>query len=380
MSFDSALRAGSGRGVFRISAFSPRPERGRQAAVEGHDARLDRSEPAELTRRRQTNNDAAMPTRRAFVAAFGALALTPGAHAAEYPERLIRVVVPRAPGGGSDIIARVLGPGMQERMRQGWIVENKPDASAVIGAQLVARAAPDGYTVLLADNAFYQNPAIIKDLSYDTLKDFAAVTLLAQAPVLLLVDPSVEARDLRQLIDYAKANPGKLAYGSGGIGSSTHLAGILFNRAAGIDLQHVPYRSAGAALDSQLGGHIAVNFGGISSSRPHVDSGKLRALAITGRERHPAMPAVPTFAEAGLPGVDIMSIWGIHAPAATPLPVRRALRDHLVAVMRAPELAGRMAGLGFDIVGLEPAAHEAETRRLVGFWLDMGRQIKLGID
>jgi tripartite-type tricarboxylate transporter receptor subunit TctC len=221
---------------------------------------------------------------------------------------------------------------------------------------------------------------IIKDLPYDTLQDFSAVTLLAQAPVILIAHPKIGVETVAQLVDYARAHPRELNYGSGGIGSSTHLAGILFNRAAGVDIQHVPYRSSGAALDNLLGGHITLQFGGISSARPHVESGKLRAIAVTGARRDPAMPNVPTFAEGGLPEVDIISIWGVHAPAATPRPVRRTLRDHLVEVMRTPEVTTRLNELGYDVVGNTPEEHEAETRRLVAFWLDMGTKIKLGID
>jgi tripartite-type tricarboxylate transporter receptor subunit TctC len=319
-------------------------------------------------------------TRRGVLAGLAALLAARGARGEEFPAKTIRVIVPRAPGGGSDLLGRLLAPGMQEKARQPFIVENRPDASAVIGALQVAKSPPDGYTLFLSDNAFYQNPAIIKELSYDTLKDFSGVTLLAQAPVMLVVNPQLPATSVRELIAYAKANPGKLSYGSGGIGSSTHLAGILFNRAAGVDLQHIPYRSSGPALDDLLGGHIGVQFGGIASARQHVEQGKLRALAVTGRHRDPAMPAVPTFDEAGLPGVDILSIWGIHAPAATPLPIRRRLRDMFVETMRTPSVTSRMAELGYEPVGLTPEEHEAETKRLVAFWLELGKTVKLTID
>jgi tripartite-type tricarboxylate transporter receptor subunit TctC len=287
--------------------------------------------------------------------------------------------VPRAPGGGSDIIARLLSPGMQQKSGQPFIVENRPDASAVIGAVQVAGATPDGYTLFLSDNAFYQNPAVIRKLPYDTLKDFSAVTMLAQAPVFLAIHPGVPATDVKSLVQYAKANPGKLTYGSGGIGASTHLAGVQFNNAAGVDTVHVPFRSAGPALDALLGGHISMLFGS-TAARPHIESGKLRALAITGRKRDPSMPNVPTFEESGLKGVDITSIWGVHAPAGTPLAARRALRDLLVEVMRAPEVTRRMNEQGYDIIGSTPEEHEAETRRLVAYWLELATRVKIGAD
>ena len=194
-------------------------------------------------------------------------ALAGDLYAQAYPAKLIRVIIPRSPGGGSDIIARLISPGMQKKLGQTFLVENHPDAAAVVGAELTARAQPDGYTIFLADNAFYQNPAILKKLPYDTLKDFSGVTMLAQSPVILVVGGPVQAKDVKSLIQYAKANPGKLTYGSGGIGASTHLAGVLFNRAAGVDIIHVPFKSSGQALESLLGNHLTMQFGGISSAR-----------------------------------------------------------------------------------------------------------------
>jgi tripartite-type tricarboxylate transporter receptor subunit TctC len=297
-----------------------------------------------------------------------------------YPSHAIKVIVPRAPGGGSDIIARLLSPGMQQKTGQSFIVENRPDASAVVGAELVAHAAPDGYTIFLSDNAFYQNPAVLKKLPYDTLKDFSGVTMLAQGPVVLILNPKIPAQDVKTLIQYAKSHPGELSYGSGGIGASTHLAGVLFNQAAGVDILHVPFRSSGPALVALLGGHISMQFGGISSAKPQIDSGKVRAIAVTGKKRDPALPNVPTFEEAGLPGVDITSIWGIHAPAGTPLPVRRTLRDAFVEVMRTPNTTRRLNDAGYDVIGSTPEEHEAETRRLVNFWLDLGTKIKISVE
>jgi tripartite-type tricarboxylate transporter receptor subunit TctC len=309
---------------------------------------------------------------------LGGVACIAGAQ--HYPAKLLKVIVPRAPGGGSDILARLLSPGMQKKTGQTFLVENHPDASAVVGAELTARAQPDGYTVLLADNAFYQNPAVIKKLPYDTARDFSGVTMLAQSPVILVTASSVPAKDVKSLIQYAKVNPGKLTYGSGGIGASTHLAGVLFNRAAGVDTIHVPFRSSGQALESLLGNHLAMQFGGISSARAQIEAGRIRAIAVTGKKRDPAVPGVPTFEESGLNGVDIMSIWGIHAPAATPLAVRRVLRDAIVEVMRAPELTTRLNELGYDVVGSTPEEHDAETRRLVAFWLDLATRVTISAD
>ena len=322
-------------------------------------------------------------TNRGIVAGMGLLlagGFAGAINAQGYPGKLIRVVVPRAPGGGSDILARLLSPGMQKKTAQTFLVENHADASAVVGAELTARAQPDGYTVFLADNAFYQNPAVIRKLPYDTVKDFSGVTMLAQSPVILVVGATVPAKDVKTLIQYAKSNAGKLTYGSGGIGSSTHLAGVLFNRAAGVDTIHVPFKSSGPALESLLGNPLPMQFGGISSARAQIEAGKIHAIAVTGGKRDPSVPGVPTFDESGIKGIDITSIWGIHAPAGTPLAVRRVLRDALVEVMRAPELTARLNAQGYDVIGSTPEAHDAETRRLVAFWLDIATKVIISAD
>ena len=301
-------------------------------------------------------------------------------NAQNYPAKLIRVIVPRSPGGGSDILGRLLSPSMQKKTGQTFLIENHPDAAAVVGAELSSRAQPDGYTVFLADNAFYQNPAIIKKLPYDAIRDFSGVTMLAQSPVILVVGGPVPAKDVKSLIQYAKANAGKLTYGSGGIGASTHLAGVLFNRAAGVDTIHVPFKSSGQALESLLGNHLTMQFGGISSARAQIEAGRIRAIAVTGSKRDPSVPTVPTFEESGVKGVDITSIWGIHAPAATPLAVRRVLRDALVEVMRMPEVTTRLNDQGYDVIGSTPEEHDAETRRLVAFWLDLATKVTISAD
>ena len=298
---------------------------------------------------------------------------------ADYPDRTLKAIVPRAPGGGTDILARLMAPGIQERLKQSFIIENRADASTVVGSSAVAQSAPDGYTFLHTDNAFYQNPAILKTLPYDTVKDFSGVTMLAQAPVILIINASVPAKTLNELLAYARANPGKISYASGGVGASTHLAGVLFNLSAKLDLVHVPFRSSGPALDALLGGHVTMQFGGISSSRAFIEDGRLRALAITGKTRDPGLPDVPTFDELGVP-VDIMSIWGVHTPANTPLDIRRKLRDAMVDTMRVPAITRRMAELGYEIIGNTPEELDAQTRQLVSFWLDVSKRVPLTIN
>jgi tripartite-type tricarboxylate transporter receptor subunit TctC len=298
---------------------------------------------------------------------------------AAWPDKTFHMIVPRSPGGGTDILMRILSPGLRDKLGQPFLIENKPDASAVVGPNLVAHADPNGYTFLASDNAFYQNPAVLKSLPYDTIKDFSGVTMLAQAPVILVINADVPAKNLEELINYAKSKPGKLTFGSGGIGSSTHIGGVQFNIAAGVKITHVPYRSSGPALDDLLGNHITMQFGGISSVKSQVEAGKLRALALTGPKRDPGMPDVPTFQECGLK-VDIMSVWGIHAPAGTPLEIRSRLRDTFVDVMKTPVVSKRMADLGYNEIGSTPDELDAETKRLVASWIELGHKIKLSDD
>ncbi len=288
--------------------------------------------------------------------------------------RTLRLIVPRAPGGGTDILIRLLAPGVAARMGQTVVVENRPDATAIIGAELVSRAAPDGQTILCCDNAFYFNPAIIPRLPFDTLADFAPISMLAQAPVVLITAPSLPVTNLAELIAQARANPGRLSFASGGIGSSTHFAGVLFALRAGIDLIHVPYRSSAPALTALLSGEVSMNFGGFAASGQLIRAGTVRAIAKT---TEGVDAAIPTFAAAGLPGVDVASLWGVHAPAGTPLPLREALRDAFKAAMEEPTLSERLATMGYQPLNTTPAEHDRQTRETIALWVDIGRRVNL---
>jgi len=316
--------------------------------------------------------------RRRMLKALLGMALASGAAMAQDASRPIRLIVPRAPGGGSDNLARVLAGSLGEKLGQTIVVENRPDATAIIGAELVARAQPDGLTLYMSDNSFYQNPAFLPHISYDTIRDFTAVTMLAQSPLILIVNPTLPVRTVKELIAYAKANPGKLNFASGGIGSSGHFAGVLFNLRAGTDMTHVPFKSAAPALTALLGNQVQLQYGGISSARPMIEDGRVRALAVSGRTRDPATPDVPTVREAGLEGLeDIYSTWGIHAPANTPLAVRRRLRDAIVATMAEPAVAQRMREMGYTPVGNTPEEHQRQTETLVALWIDVGKRVNL---
>ncbi|MGH8429456.1 MAG: Bug family tripartite tricarboxylate transporter substrate binding protein, partial [Solimonas sp.] len=227
----------------------------------------------------------------------------------------------------------------------------------------------------LSDNSFYQNPAILDSLPYDTIKDFTAVTMMAQAPVVLLVHPDIPAKTLPELIDLAKKK--NLTFASGGVGSSTHLVGVMLNLKAGTNIVHVPFKSSGPALLALLGGHVSMQFGGLSTAPPYIKEGKVRAIAVTGDHRNPFLPDVPTFQESGIKGADVTSLWGLHAPPGTPIEVRRAMRDAVGAVMREPALARKLAESGYEPILNTPEEHQAQTTALVNQWIEVGKKVNL---
>jgi tripartite-type tricarboxylate transporter receptor subunit TctC len=244
-----------------------------------------------------------MIRRRQLLAFASTMAVAGPALAQSFPERPVRVVVPFGPGGGTDNLVRILEPHLRAALDQPVVIENRAGAGGTIGADLVARAPADGYSVVVVDSSFAINPSLFPQLPYDSARDFTPVSLLATGPVILLAHPGAPMRTLQELVTQAKAQPGRFSYASGGNGASTHLAGELLKLVAGIDLVHVPYRGTGPATTDVVAGHVPLMFNGISAARPHVDSGRLRALAVTGDRRAAALPDVPTFAEAGLPDV-----------------------------------------------------------------------------
>ncbi len=277
--------------------------------------------------------------------------------AQSWPTKPIRVVVPFAPGGGTDILARVLAPRLSELLGQPIVIDNKPGASSIIGSQIVAQAPADGYTLLMVDSSILVNPGLRSNLPYDTLKAFTPISHLAVGPVILVVNPSVPAQNLSELVKLAKAKPGELFYGSGGNGASTHLAGELFKMAANINIGHAPFKGTGEAMAAVMGGQVPMTFTGISSAKQPVAAGRLRALALTGERRHPAMPNVPTFAEAGLKGVDASSHWGLLGPANLPAAIVNQLSAAVNKALAESAIQVRVAGLGFDVKGGLPSDH-----------------------
>ncbi|OJU36553.1 MAG: hypothetical protein BGN99_24325 [Alphaproteobacteria bacterium 65-37] len=290
------------------------------------------------------------------------------AQAQTFPSKPIRLVVPFAPGGGTDNLVRLLAADASASLGQQITIDNKPGGATVGGTDMVAKAPADGYTILASDSAFLTNPGLMKNLPYQTTRDFTGITMMARAPVILIVHPSVPAHSVGDLIALAKAKPGTINYASGGNGSSTHLAGELLKQVAGVNIVHVPYRGSGPAMNDLIAGQVQMSFSGISSARQYIDGGQLRVLALTGDSRNPALPNVPTFREAGLAGVNAESYWGLYAPAATPPAVVKTLNQHFTRALKNPQLAQRLAELGYEPIANTPEEHTAQMKQMIGDW------------
>ncbi len=280
--------------------------------------------------------------------ALAALAAgTSGALAADYPSKPVRLVVPFSAGGTSDLLARVVAERLGGALGQSVIVDNKPGAGGNIGSDIVAKAAPDGYTLLLGTVGTHAiNSSLYKKMPYDASKDFAPVTLVASVPNMLVVHPSVPVKSVQELIALGKAKPGTLSFASSGNGSSIHLSGELFKSLAEVDMLHVPYRGSSPAVNDLLGGQVNMMFDNMPSSLPHVKAGKLRALAVTSATRSPAMPDLPTLAESGIKGYDAAAWFGILAPAGTPPEVVQKLNAEIIKLLKMPEVADRLSAQG----------------------------------
>ncbi|GAA4350611.1 tripartite tricarboxylate transporter substrate binding protein [Variovorax defluvii] len=284
-----------------------------------------------------------------------AAALAPLAHADSFPDKPIALVVPFPPGGPTDAMARTLAAEMKERLGQPMIVENRAGAGGNIGAEFVARAPADGQTLLFGTSGpLAINASLYRKIGYDPVKSFAPVIQVGHLPNILVVHPSVPAKDVKELVAYAKAHPGKLSYASSGNGASSHLAGVLFNSTAGVDLQHVPYKGTGPALNDLLGGQVSMSFTDVLTALPYVKAGKLRALGMASGTRSQALPDVPTIAEQGLKGYDVSVFFGIVAPAGTPADRVKKLNQAFAEVLASPKVKQQFAAQG-----LEPAPSTA---------------------
>jgi tripartite-type tricarboxylate transporter receptor subunit TctC len=290
------------------------------------------------------------------------------AFAQGFPARPIRIIVPFPPGGGTDVVARTVAPRMSELLGQPIVVENRAGAGGNIGTEYVARAAPDGYTLLVASAATAINTTLTKNLSWDLLKDFAPVVLLVHNQSLLVVHPSVPVTSVKELIVMAQAKPGQVTYASYGNGSSAHLIAELFKMTAGVDLLHVPYKGAAPAVNDLVGGQVNVIFADVAAILPHVKSGKARALGIGSAKRFEGLPEVPTIAEAGVPGFEAGGFLGLVAPAGTPPAAIEMLNGAVVKALAAPEVRERLMALASPPVGDTPAEFGRFLREQVEKW------------
>jgi len=298
------------------------------------------------------------------------LALANGAASAQvYPTKPIRFVVPFAPGGSTDTLARVLALKLSDALGQQVVVDNRSGANGNIGMEIVAKAPADGHTILLGYIANVAiAPSLYEKLPFDPVKDYEPVTLIATSPNVLVAHPSVAAKNLKELIALAKAQPGKLNYASASVGSVGHLTGELLNELAGIKMTHVAYKGSGQAVTDLLGGHIQIMFSGFYSTLPHIKSGKLRALAQTGEKRSAALPDVPTIAESGFPNFEATAWYGVHAPAKTPKAIVNRLNAEIVKALKLPDVKERLSGLGFEIAASTPEAYGKYIRSEITKW------------
>jgi tripartite-type tricarboxylate transporter receptor subunit TctC len=291
-----------------------------------------------------------LPLKKTLLAcAFAAASIA--TCSAAYPERPIRLIVPVAPGGGNDIVARLLAQKLTEAWGQQVVVDNRPGAATAIGADITAKSNPDGYTIMLFSVSFAINASVKHKLPFDPINDFTPITLVAQVPQILLVYPPLPAKSVAELIALAKAKPSQLNYASAGNGSSTHLAMELFLGMAEISVTHVPYKGTAPGMTDLLAGHVQMMFDAIPPALPYIKGGRVRGLAVTMAKRSPSLPDVPTFAESGLPNYSFSSWFGIVAPARTPFAIIDKLNHELVRIIHLPDVQERLTGLGVEPTG-----------------------------
>ena len=303
------------------------------------------------------------------------------AYAQSYPAKPIRVIVPYAPGGSTDVLLRLFAPRLSEALGQQVLIDNRPGAASIVGLDLVAKAPADGYTVGIANIAFGANPTLYRKMPFDSEKDFAPVGRIAIVTMVLSTHPSVPAKSVREYIALAKAQPGSLTYSSAGNGSANHLATARFSHMAGLKLEHVPYKGGGPAVIAIVGGEVTTLFATIPSAISHFKSGRLRALAVSSARRNAAMPELPTVAEAGpLPGFDAIEWQGVMVPAGTPREVIVRLNQAFAKVTSLPEVKEKVAALGSDLVATSPEEYDAFLKRELATWSKVVKAVGVKID
>ena len=326
-----------------------------------------------------------MITRRRFAGLAAASALAPAltagaARAQAWPRRFVKLVVPFPPGGGTDGVARILANRLSEVWGQQMVIENKGGAGSNIGAEAVARAEPDGYTMLIGSLPLAVNRYLYPSLNYDPIADFAPVSLICLYPNLMVVPNSSPAKSVMEFVAHAKANRGKITFASSGTGTSTHLSGELFKRMTGIEMTHVPYRGSAPALQDTIAGRLDLIFDNVTPSLPQVKGGRARGLAVTTAKRVPAVPELPTIAEAGVPGFDVSSWFGFFVPGKTPPAIIKKMNEDTVAALAHPPVRERLEQLGAAVVGSTPAELATFLKSEMDKWGPVIREAKIKID
>ena len=308
----------------------------------------------------------------ALMFAMGCALAPTQAFAQAWPSKPIKWVVPFAPGGTTDILARTIGDKLSVALGQPVIIDNKPGAGGGLGAEFTAKSPPDGYTIMggtISTHAI--NASLYSKLPYDPVKDFVPITLIARVPNMLVINPEVPAKNVPELIALLKANPGKYNFASSGNGTSQHLSGELFKTMAGVDMQHIPYKGSSPALQDVMGGQVSMTFDNITTALPLAKSGKLRALAVTTAKRSAVAPEVPTLAESGLLGFEVGSWQGVFAPAGTPPEIVRRLNTEIVKIINLPEVKEKLTTLGAEPVGDSPEQFSAFVKAEISKWADV---------
>lgn len=319
--------------------------------------------------------------RRALIAAASAAALAPlPLRAQDYPSRAVRIVNPFPPAAATDILARLVANKLTERWKQAVVVENKVGAAGNIGMDYVAKAAPDGYTLVINGNTMAMLPWLYPNLSFDVRKDFVPVVCIADLAGVITVTPSFPANSLKELVSYCKANPGKVSYASAGSGTPQHIAAELFNSMAGVQTMHIPYKGAAAGWTAVASGEVNINFGAISSGLPLIRAGKLKALATGSARRLALLPDLPTAAEAGLPGYEFGFWYALYAPARTPKEIVMRWNQDTLQILKEPEVLERLLPLGFELVGGTPESLGALLDKDLEYWGKVIKTARITVD
>ena len=319
--------------------------------------------------------------RRHLVLAAAGAALTGAAWSQDFPSKPMRIVVPQAPGGGTDILARNLAARMTELLKQGVVVENRTGAGSLVGTEFVARAPADGYTLLMGGIFnMVMNKALVKNLSYSPENDFVSLGYVSAYPFVLLMRADLPVNSLAELVTYAKARPGKLTYGSGGMGTLQHVWGAILTSSLGLDMVHVPFKGAAPAHQEMMGGRLDIMFDNISAARPHIQAGRLKGLVVSSAQRSAALPNIPTVNETGLTRFEGESWFGVFAPAATPAPVVARLRETLSSINREAEFVARVERDGGRMLNVPPAQQQTFLREEIERWVGAAQRYKVTAD